>query len=110
MQTSPRETLIKCSLSTASIDRVRPDEIGEQAEDTGDDDGIRAVHEEDAASDVFGRNGAGGAVGQVVRTGLAALSQAQERTPAEGTGTDAADLFSATVVQLGGPGGGRSAL
>ncbi|GAC1437664.1 MAG: hypothetical protein NVS1B11_21200 [Terriglobales bacterium] len=44
-----RETLNKFCHSTASIDKVAPDEIFEQTEDTGDDDGIRAVHEEDAA-------------------------------------------------------------
>ncbi len=36
----PRETLIKCSFSTTSIDKVAPDEISKQAEDTGDDDGV----------------------------------------------------------------------
>jgi hypothetical protein len=61
------ETLNKCSFSTTSIDKVAPDEISKPTEDTGDDDGIRAVYEEDAAGDVFGRDGAGGAVGKVVR-------------------------------------------
>src|SRR6266481_3660430 len=42
-------------------------ELIPQAEDTGDDDGIRAVYKEDAAGDVFGRDGTGGAVGEVVR-------------------------------------------
>jgi len=46
-----RETLINCSLSTANQDSVVPAFQHErsQAEDTGDDDGIRTVHEEDAA-------------------------------------------------------------
>jgi len=48
-----------------TVHQVDPD--SQQTEDTGDDDGIRAVHEEDAAGDVFGRDGAGGAVGEVVR-------------------------------------------
>lgn len=62
-----RETLNKCSFSTTSIDKVAPDEISKSTEDTGDDDGIRAVYEEDAAGNVLGRDGAGGAVGKVVR-------------------------------------------
>jgi hypothetical protein len=33
-----RETLIKLSLSTARIDTVKPDELANQAEDTGNDD------------------------------------------------------------------------
>jgi hypothetical protein len=33
-----RETLIKFSLSTARSDRFAPDELANQAEDTGDDD------------------------------------------------------------------------
>ena len=37
----------------------------------------------------------------------AALSQAGQWATAERTGKDAADLFSAAVVQSGGPGGGR---
>ena len=64
---SPRETLNKCSFSTTNIDKVAPDEISKSTEDTGDDDGIRAVYEEDAAGNLFGRDGAGGAVGKVVR-------------------------------------------
>jgi hypothetical protein len=55
-----RETLNKCSFSTTSIDKVTPDEISKQAEDTGDGDGIRAVYEEDAAGDLLGRDGASG--------------------------------------------------
>ena len=51
-------------------------ELSQQTEDTGDDDRIRAVHEEDAAGDVFGRDGAGGALGEIVGTDRAALSQA----------------------------------
>jgi hypothetical protein len=46
-------------------------------------------------------------VGKVVRLDLATLSEARSRVPAERTGKDAADLFSAAVVQSGGPGGGR---
>src|SRR5438128_1300559 len=78
-----------------------------QQRTTGDDDGIRAVHEEDAAGDIFGRDGAGGAVGETVWADRAALSQAGQRATAERTGKDAADLFSATVVQSGGPSSGR---
>jgi hypothetical protein len=64
----PRETLIKSPLSTGSID-VKPceHELVERAEDTGDDDGIRAIYEENATGDISGRDGAGGAVGEVVR-------------------------------------------
>jgi len=62
-----KETLNKCSFSTTSIDKGAPDEISKPTEDTGDDDGIRAVYEEDAAGNLFGRDGAGGAVGKVVR-------------------------------------------
>jgi hypothetical protein len=61
-----RETLNKCSFSTKSKDKLAPDEISKPTEDTGDDDGIRAVYEEDAAGNLFGRDGAGGAVGKVV--------------------------------------------
>src|SRR5208282_2825961 len=53
---APRETLIRCCLSTASIDKVIWHELFQSAEDTGDDDGIRAVHKEDAAGDVSGRD------------------------------------------------------
>src|SRR5271163_386664 len=102
-----KETLIRCCLSTASIDKVIWHELFQSAEDTGDDDGIRAVHKEDAAGDVSGRDGAGGAMGQVVRVDRAALSEAGQRKTAERVGTDAADLFSAAVVQPVGPGGGR---
>src|ERR1700721_1177124 len=42
---SSKETLNKCSFSTTSIDKVAPDEISKSTEDTGDDDGIRAVYE-----------------------------------------------------------------
>src|SRR5271156_1725301 len=103
-----KETLIKCCLSTATIDKVIWHELFQSAEDTGDDDGIRAVHEEDATGDVSGRDGAGGAMGQVVLVGRAALSEAGQWKTAERVGTDAADLFSAAVVQPVGPGGGRS--
>src|SRR5439155_25014846 len=107
---NPKETLNKFCLSTTSIDKVATDGIFEQTEDTGNDDGIRAVHEEDAAGGLFGRNGAGGAVVEVVRAGRAALSQGGQRAATERTGSDAADLFSAAVVQPGGSGGGRSAV
>src|SRR6185437_9240504 len=81
-----------------------------EAEDTGDDDGIRALHKEDATGEVLGRDGAGGAVGEVVRPDRAALSHGGQRATAERTGADAADLFPAAVVQPVGPGGGRGAL
>jgi hypothetical protein len=102
-----RETLNKCSFSTTGIDKVASDEISKPTEDTGDDDGIRAVYEKDAAGNLFRRDGADGAVGKVVRLDRAALSEARKRATAERTGKDAADLFSAAVVQSGGPGGGR---
>jgi len=86
---------------------VAPDEISKQAKDTGDDDGVRAIYEEDAAGDILGRDGASGAVGKVVRLDRAALSETRQRKTAERTGKDAADLFSAAAVQSGGPGGGR---
>ena len=98
MEERLKETLIKCSFSTRSIDKVAPDEISKQAKDTGDDDGVRAIYEEDAAGDILGRDGASGAVGKVVRLDRAALSEARQRTTAERTGKDAADLFSAAVV------------
>jgi hypothetical protein len=60
-----RETLIKCSFSTTSIDKVAPDEISKQAKDTGDDDGDRAICEEDAAGDILGRDGASVAVAKL---------------------------------------------
>src|SRR5580658_10984920 len=88
---SPRETLNKCSFSTTSKDKVAPDEISKSTEDTGDDDGIRAVYEEDAAGNLFRRDGAGGAVGKVVRLDRAPLSEARKRATAERTGKDAAD-------------------
>ena len=62
---------------------------------------FRAVHEEEVASNLLGRDGASGAVGHVVRLDRAALSQAGQRATAERAGTDAADLFSAAVVQPG---------
>ena len=40
----------------------------------------------------------------------AALSQAGQWATAERSGADAADLFSAAVVQSGGPGGGRGSV
>ena len=86
---------------------MTPDEISKQSKDTGDDDGVRAIYEEDTADDILGRDGASGAVDKVVRLDRAALSEARQRTTAERAGKDAADLFSAAVVQSGGPGGGR---
>lgn len=58
-----KETLIKCSLSTASKDKVCQHELVPQAEDPGDDDRIRAVHEEDAAGDLSGSDTHGGGDG-----------------------------------------------
>src|SRR6266704_3064518 len=102
----PRETLIKFSFSTASRDTVAPDETG----DPGDDDRIRAVHKENAAGCFFGRDGAGSTVGRVVRADRAALSESGGRAASGGSGTDAADLLFAAVVQLVGPGGGGGAV
>src|ERR1700748_3813923 len=85
-------------------------ELVQQAEDTGDDDGIRAVHEEDSAGNVLGRDGASGAVGETVWVDRGALSQAGQWATTERAGTDAADLFFAAVVQSGRSGGGRGAV
>src|SRR5205809_1568803 len=62
------------------------------------------------ASHISGGDGAGGAVGRVVRAGGAALSPAWERAAAGGSGAHAADLLFAAVVQPVGPGGGRGAV
>jgi len=45
-----------------------------------------------------------------MRAGRAGVSEGGAGADAGGGGADAADLFSAAVVQLVGPGGGRSAL
>src|SRR2546428_10485483 len=55
-------------------------------------------------------DGAGGAVGRVVRAGRAALSPAWEGAAAGGSRAHAADLLFAAVVQPVGPGGGRGAV
>src|SRR2546426_12833534 len=68
------------------------------------------LHKEDAASDISGGDGAGGAVARVVRAGGAALSQAWERTATGGSRAHAADLLFAAVVQPVGPGGREEAL
>src|SRR5450432_1084299 len=81
-----------------------------EATDTGDTERIRAVHEEDAAGVVSGRDGAGGAVGGVVCADRAGVSKSRARATAGGRGADAADVLFAAVVQPVGPGGGRSAL
>src|SRR5438034_7469332 len=60
--------------------------------------------------DISRGNGAGGAVGRVVRAGGAALSQAWEGAAAGGSRAHAADLLFAAVVQPVGPGGGRGAV
>src|SRR5207244_13555119 len=70
----------------------------------------RAVHKEDAASDISGGDGAGSAVARVVRAGGAALSQAWERAATSGSRAHAADLLFAAVVQPVGPGGRRGAV
>src|SRR2546422_2584908 len=64
-----------------------------EPEDTADDDFLEAVHEEDAASHISGGDGAGGAVGRVVRAGGAALSPAWEGAAAGGSRAHAADLL-----------------
>src|SRR2546422_10082899 len=71
---------------------------------------IARVHEEDASSHISGGDGAGGAVGRVVRAGGAALSQAWEGAAAGGSRAHAADLLFAAVVQPVGPGGRRCAV
>ena len=57
-----------------------------------------------------GADGAGGAVGGAMRADRAGVSEGGAGAAAGGGGADAADLFSATVVQLIGPWDGRSAL
>src|SRR5208337_356512 len=57
-----KETLIKFSLSTARSDKVAPDELPHQAEDTGNDDRLLTLYQEDAAGGVSGRDESGGAV------------------------------------------------
>src|SRR5438034_5112246 len=59
---------------------------------------------------ISGGDGAGGAVGRVVRAGGAALSPAWEGAAAGGSRAHAADLLFAAVVQPVGPGGGRGAV
>src|SRR3989454_11152100 len=68
------------------------------------------LHKEDAASDISGGDGAGGAVARVVRAGGAALSPAWEGAAAGGSRAHAADLLFAAVVQPVGPGGRRGAV
>jgi hypothetical protein len=51
---------------------LRQHELSQQTEDTGDDVGIRAVREEDAARDILGRDGAGGALGSAAVTSVTA--------------------------------------
>src|ERR1022692_2099408 len=101
-----RETLIKLSLSTANAATVSADE----AEDTGDDEWIRALQQKDAAGIVFGRDGAGGALGQAMRADRALLPDGGERTASGRCGADAAHLLFAAMVQPVGPGGGRGAV
>src|SRR2546427_12040712 len=81
-----------------------------KTEAPGEDGWLGAVHEEDAASHISGGDGAGGAVGRVVRAGGAALSPAWEGAAAGGSRAHAADLLFAAVVQPVGPGGGRGAV
>src|SRR6202142_4025304 len=81
-----------------------------EAEDTGDDERVRAVQKEDAASGISGGDGAGGAVGGVVRTDRASVSKGGERAATGGSGANAADLFFTAVVQPIGPSGGGSAV
>src|ERR1039457_5147849 len=59
-----------------------------EAEDTGDDERIRAVQQEDAASGISGRDGAGGAVGGVVCADRAGISEGGQRAAAGGSGAD----------------------
>src|SRR5437879_13203651 len=69
--------------------------------------GFEQYSKEDAASDISGGDGAGGAVVRVVRAGGAALSQVWERAATGGSRAHAADLLFAAVVQPVGPGGRR---
>src|SRR5256884_8334554 len=78
--------------------------------DPGNEAWFEAVQEEAAASHISGGDGAGGAVGRVVRAGGAALSPAWEGAAAGGSRAHAADLLFAAVVQPVGPGGGRGAV
>src|SRR6202142_877665 len=78
-----------------------------EAEDTGDDERVRAVQQENAAS---GISGGDGAVGGVVRADRASVSKGGERAATGGSGADAADLFFTAVVQSIGPSGGGSSV
>jgi hypothetical protein len=67
-QAIPRETLIKSSAFHNYSGWSESNQVSarNEAEDIGDDDWFRAVHEEDPACAVSGRDGAGGAMWSVV--------------------------------------------
>jgi hypothetical protein len=72
--------------------------------------GIRRQEEADAAGQVFGRDGAGGAVGAAGRSSSAVLPEGRTRTAADRAGADAAAVFFAAVVRAGRRGAGGRAL
>ena len=63
---------------------------------------------EDAAGVIFGRDGAGGSLGQAMLPDRALLSEVGQWTTSGRGGADAAHLLPAAVVQSIGSGGGRS--
>src|SRR5713226_3826187 len=72
--------------------------------------GIRRQEEADAARQIFGGDGAGGAVGPSGGTSATALPDWQARPTADRAGADAAALLRAAVVRAGRRGGGGCAV
>jgi len=68
------------------------------------------MRQEGAAGVVSGGDGAGGAVGRVVRVDRALLPKARQWVAPGGSGADAAHLLVAAVVQLSDPGVERSVM
>ena len=65
---------------------------------------VPSMRQEGAAGVVSGGDGAGGAVGRVVRVDRALLPKARQWVAPGGSGADAAHLLVAAVVQLSDPG------
>src|SRR3954447_7038402 len=72
--------------------------------------GIRRQEEADAARQVFGRDGAGRAVGAAGGASATFLSEGRARPTADWSGADAADPLPAAVVWAGRRGDGGCAL
>src|SRR5260370_15815536 len=70
-------------------------------------DGVEGEGQSPPPRAVPGRDGCGDSVAAAGQADRAALPQSRTRSPAAGTGEDAADLLPAAVVQLVGPAGGR---